>query len=213
MAIALVRGRVRVYGTHRGVPVPVRRRGGHRGYFAAESDAVRATGAFAFGSAVPLLLYAATAGARLRALGVTAPGATIALAGGTVAAAMLALSGLVGWVLARPAVRDDASLVRALHDLSFLTGGVGHVVFLGLLVAGVAVPGLLLRLLPRGVAATGLVIAAVAELATVSMVWDGAAVLLPIARFPALIWLVVAGYVLPRGRPRRDPAAAAGVRP
>jgi hypothetical protein len=91
----------------------------------------------------------------------------------------------------------------------FLTGGVAHVVFLGLLVAGVAVPGLLLGLLPRGVATTGLVIAAVAELATVSLVWDGAAVLLPIARFPALIWLVAAGYLLPRARPRRDAAAAA----
>lgn len=124
---------------------------------------------------------------------------------------MLALSGLLGWVLARPAVRGETAPVRALHDLSFLTGGVAHVVFLGLLVAGVAVPGLLLGLLPRAVAATGLAIAAVAELATVSLVWDGAAVLLPIARFPALIWLVVAGYGLPRARPPRDPAA--GVRP
>jgi hypothetical protein len=29
-------------------------------------------------------------------------------------------------------VRTEAPLVRALHDLSFLTGGVAHVVFLGL---------------------------------------------------------------------------------
>lgn len=66
---------------------------------------------------------------RLRTLGVTAPGATIALAGGLINAVMLTLSGLVQWMLSRPTV----PIVRALHDLSFLTGGVAHVVFLGLL--------------------------------------------------------------------------------
>ena len=56
-------------------------------------------------------------------------------------------------------------MVRALHDLAFLFGGPAHVVFLGLLLAGMAVPGLLLGLLPRATAWTGLVIAGLAELA------------------------------------------------
>jgi hypothetical protein len=99
-------------------------------------------------------------------------------------------------------VRGDLPLVRALHDLSFLTGGVAHVVFLGLLIAGIAVPGLLLGLLPRAVAIAGLAIAVVAEVAVVSLLWDGAAVLLPVARFPGLMWLVLAGLWLPRRRPR-----------
>jgi len=47
-----------------------------------------------FGSSIPLAIYAATASARLRQLGVTAPGATIALAGGLLASAGLALSSL-----------------------------------------------------------------------------------------------------------------------
>jgi hypothetical protein len=175
-------------------------------YFAEQSGAARATGVFAFASAVPLAIYAATAGSRLRSLGVTAPGATIAQVGGTLAAAMLALSGLVAWVLSRPVVRTEVSLVRALHDLSFLTGGAAHVVFLGLLLAGLAAPGLILGLLPRALAVTGLVIAAVAEASTVSLIWDAAAILLPIARFAGLIWLVVAGFLLPHSRPR-DPAA------
>lgn len=68
---------------------------------------------------------------------------------------MLTLSGLLQWVLSRPAVRTDVPIVRALHDLSFLTGGVAHVVFLGLLLAGIAVPALLLHLLPRPLAVTG----------------------------------------------------------
>lgn len=48
-------------------------------------------------------------------------------------------------------------------------------------------------------------IAVVAELATVSLIWPAASVLLPIARFPGLIWLVVAGLLLPHRRPRREP--------
>lgn len=175
-----------------------------RQYFAEQSDAVRAAGFFAFASAVPLAIYAATASSRLRTLGVTAPGATIALAGGLISSAMLSLSGLVQWVLSRPAVITDVPLVRALQDLSFLTGGVAHVVFLGLLIAGVAVPALLLKLLPRPLAVTGLVIAVVAELATVSLIWPSASVLLPVARFPGLVWLVAAGLLLPLRRTRRN---------
>jgi hypothetical protein len=172
-------------------------------HFARYPDAVLATAVFLFASAVPLALYAATASARLRSLGVTAPGATIALAGGTLAAAMLTLSALATWVLARPAVRVEVPLVRALHDLAFLSGGVAHVVFLGLLLAGVAVPGLLLGLLPRVVAAVGLAVALVAELATVSLFWEPATALVPIGRFGGLLWLVVAGALLPRSRRSR----------
>jgi hypothetical protein len=172
-------------------------------YFATESDAVRATAVFSFASAVPLAIAAAAFAGRLRRLGVMAPGGTVALAGGVLSAGMLAQSALLIWVLSRREVRGEGPLVRALQYLSFLSGGVAHVAFLGLLVAGIAVPGLLLGLLPRPVAAAGFAIAAVAGLATVSLVWDQAAVLLPIARFPGLIWLVVAGYRLPRERSDR----------
>jgi hypothetical protein len=172
-------------------------------HFAGQPDAVLAGGVLVFGSAVPLVLYAATASTRLRQLGVTAPGATIALAGGVLAGGALAASGLLQWTLARPAVREAGPLVRALADLAFLAGGPAHVVFLGLLVAGIAVPGLLLGLLPRPVAVAGLVIAAVAELSFLSLAVPALSVLLPLARFPGLVWLVVAGFLLPRRRPRR----------
>jgi hypothetical protein len=180
-------------------------------YFAVHSNAVEASGIFAFASSVPLAIYAATASARLRQLGVTAPGATIALAGGLLSAGALSLSGLFQWTLARPAVRGDVALVRALHDLSFLTGGPAHVVALGLLIAGMAVPALILGLLPRPLAWAGLVIAAIAELSTVVLIWPSLAVLLPIARFPGLIWLIVAGLLLPHRRASRERGVAAPV--
>ncbi|HYX99961.1 MAG TPA: hypothetical protein VE908_10480 [Mycobacterium sp.] len=174
------------------------------GFYRVHGASAVAGAIFLFASSVPLLLYAATASARLRQLGVTAPGATIALAGGVVASAMLSLSAMLGWVLSRPTVVSDDALVHGLSTLSFLVGGVAHVVPLGLLVAGIAVPALILRLLPLALAWAGLVIAAVAELSTLSLVVPALAVLLPIARFPALIWLVVAGALLPNDRRRVD---------
>ena len=172
-------------------------------HFATESDAVLAGGVLLFGSSVPLAIYAATASARLRQLGVTAPGATIGLVGGVLASGALAASGLLMWTLARPVVREAGPLVRALADLTFLTGGPAHVVFLGLLVAGIAVPALLLGLLPRAVAVAGLVIAAVAELSFLSLAVPALSLLIPLARFPGLVWLVVAGFLLPRQRARK----------
>jgi hypothetical protein len=153
-----------------------------------------------FGSSVPLAIYAATASARLRQLGVTAPGATIALTGGTLAAGSLGLTGLLGWTLSRPEISADAALVRAVYYLVFLVGGPGHIVALGLLVAGMAVPSLILGLTPRTLAWIGLVIAALAELATLVLVWPELGVILPIARISALIWLVIAGALLPLRR-------------
>ncbi len=180
-------------------------------YFLLHPGAAKASGILAFASSVPLAIYAATASARLRQLGITAPGATIALAGGLLAASALSLSGLLQWTLSRPAVRGDAALVRALHDLAFLTGGPAHVVGLGLLIAGIAVPSLIVGLLPRALAWAGLVIAGLAEFSAVVLIWPSLAVLLPIARFPGLIWLIAAGFLLPHRRPARE--SSVGHRP
>ncbi|SNT27061.1 hypothetical protein SAMN05216276_103178 [Streptosporangium subroseum] len=172
-------------------------------YFHDHQSAVQVSAFLQFGASVPMAIYAATASARLHNLGIRAPGATIALAGGLLAAGMLALSALFGWVLSRPEVLTESAVVRALQDLAFVTGGAGHVVFLGLLVAGIAVPGLLAGLLPRPLAFAGLAIAVIAELSTLTLLVSGAAVLLPVARFTSLVWLIAAGFLLPRSRAGR----------
>jgi hypothetical protein len=171
-------------------------------YFAGEHTAVRVSGFFQFAAAVPLGIYAATASARLHNLGIRAPGATIALMGGVLAAIMQALSGLVSWTLSEPAVTGDPALVRALHYFGFALGGPGHVVFLGLLLAGMAVPALIVGLLPRWLAIAGLVLAAIAELSTLTLLLEGAAFLLPVARFVGFAWLIAAGFLLPLARRR-----------
>jgi hypothetical protein len=175
-------------------------------FFVAHPVAVQAAAVGAFAASVPLAIYAATVSARLRQLGVTAPGATIALAGGVLAAGALALCGLLVWTLSRPEVTADRALVRALYFLVFLTGGPGHVVVLGLLVAGVAVPSLILGLLPKTVAWAGLVIAAIAEVTALVLVWPLLMVLLPVARIPGLVWLIIAGAMLPLQRRRLVPS-------
>ncbi len=186
------------------MPLPYGQAAAVLAYIRDQHSAVQAAAVGTFAASVPLAIYAATVSTRLRQLGVTAPGATIALAGGILAAGSLALSGLICWTMSRAEVVVDDGLIRALYYLVFLTGGVGHIVALGLLLAGIAVPGLILGLLPRPVAWAGLAIAALAELATCVLIWPESAVILPIARFTGLVWLIVAGALLPARRAARN---------
>ncbi|OBH74620.1 hypothetical protein A5681_12580 [Mycobacterium scrofulaceum] len=169
-------------------------------YVRAEPVAVRVIAAATFASAVPLAAYAAAVGVRLRRLGSAGPGAATAVTGGILAAGALGLCGLLAWPLSRPEVAADATLVRALYLLVFLVGGPGHIVALGLMVAGMAGASLNLEALPRPVAWAGLAIAALAELAVGVLIWPDLGVILPIARALALSWLVLAGALLPLRR-------------
>jgi hypothetical protein len=171
-------------------------------YVRAKPVAVHIIAVATFASSLPLAIYAATASTRLRRLGATGPGAAIALTGGILAAGTLGLAGLLAWLLSRPELSADTALVRALYLLVFLIGGPGHVVALGLLVAGMAVPGLTLGLMPRPVAWMGLATAALAELTTLVLIWQELGVLLPIARVLALAWLVLAGAAITQAAER-----------
>lgn len=169
-------------------------------YIRANPDALRLGSLLLFGSGVPLGIFAAGAYTRLLRLGVRVPGPSIGFFGGIVASGFLMLSASVLWVLSRPEITTDAGLVHALAFLAFVTGGVGYATGMGLLVAGVAVPGLILRLLPRWLCVTGLVIAALCELSFVSMAIEPLEFLLPIGRFGGLAWLIAAGFLLPHTR-------------
>ena len=181
-------------------------------FFRDNPDAVRVGAMLQFGSAVPLGIYAATVYARQLRLGLRVPGPAISFFGGVAAALMLMLSASTAWVLGNPGIAADVPLTQALALLAFITGGVGYATGLGLLVAGIAVPFLILRFGPRWFAWAGLVIAALAELSFLSMVAEPLQFLLPIARFGGLLWLVAAGFLLPRTRmpANRVPGGADG---
>jgi len=170
-------------------------------YDQAHHTALTAAGFLAFGASVPLAIWAATVYRRLRTLGVTAPGAVIGLSGGILAATGLALTGLLSWTRGQLASADGtAGVAKALADLGFATGSAGFVVPLALLVAGVAVPSLILGFGPKALAWAGLVIAAVGMLATFTLLTPALDATLPIGRFGSLLWLVAVSVTLPHTR-------------
>ena len=172
-------------------------------YAQEHGTAIRAGSWLLLASAVPLALLAAVLYRRLRALGITAPGSAITLAGGLLASVALALSAMAAWTGGR--LPDDASpaLARALADLSFLAGGPFYGAGFAMLVAGVSVTGLLAGLLPRPLTWIGLALAAAGMLSTLALLADGFAPLLPVIRFGGLLWLVAAAALLPRTRRKR----------
>lgn len=178
-------------------------------YLSAHHSALVIAALLQFAAAIPLAIFAAATSARLHHLGIRAPGATIALVGGQLASAMLIVSASCQWVLAQPGIRDNAGVARAFQDLAFLTGGPGHVVPLGLLIAGLAVVAAFSHILPRPLALIGVAIALVAQISTLSIAIHGFDVLLPIARFGGYAWLIAAAALLPRSRSRRTTDAVA----
>jgi hypothetical protein len=182
-----------------------------RAYFAAHAEAVRVGSFFLFGSAVPLGLFAATVTSRLAFLGERVAGVNIALLGGVGASLMLLVSGLCMWALAAPGVGALPEATRLLHLLAFATGGPGFAVTFGLLVLGVSLAGGLSRRLPRWLMWFGLAIGVVAELSSLSLLSNTAAILLPLTRFPGLVWLIAVAVCLPTAR-EREPREARGVR-
>jgi hypothetical protein len=169
-------------------------------YYEQNADAVRVAAFLQFGAAIPLGIFAAAITSRLNFLGLNVAGVSIAFFGGLAASVMLALCGLSGWALSQPGVANEAGAMRALQLLGFATGGVGVVAPFGLLLAGVSASGGLTGLLPRWVAVWGLVVALLAELATLSLIAPQASILLPLGRFPGLLWIVTAGFALPKSR-------------
>lgn len=182
------------------LPLPYGSVAAAQAYYEQNADAVRVAAFLQFGASIPLGIFTAAVTSRLRFLGLNVAGVSIALFGGLAASVMLALCGLTGWVLSQPGVASEAGAMRALQLLGFATGGVGTVVPFGLLLAGVSVSGGLTGLLPRWIAVWGLVVALLAELATLSLIAPQASILLPLGRFPGLLWMVAAGFALPKSK-------------
>jgi hypothetical protein len=169
-------------------------------YFGAHAPAAAVAGFFVFCSAIPLGLFGATATSRLSFFGVRAAGVDIAALAGTAASLALGFSGLCMWALGQPGVSDLVQATRALHLLAFAAGGPAFAVTFGLFVLGVSLAGGLSRHLPRWLMRLGLAVGVLGQLASLSVLWSPAAMLLPLVRFPGLVWLVSVGACLPAHR-------------
>src|SRR5262249_50061762 len=167
-------------------------------YFQTHSHSVLLCAFFQFGAAIPLGIFTATMVSRLRFLGVRAAGADIALFGGFMTAFDVAISALVLWVMAYPGIADQGGVVRALYYIVFAVGGVGFSLPMGLLIAGICIPALMVKLLPKWLIIFGLALAVIGELSFFSLIIPSALFLIPLTRFPSFIWLIFAGFKLPR---------------
>jgi hypothetical protein len=165
-------------------------------FYAHHAGAAHLLAFLVLASAVPYAVATAIASHRVHAAGLGVPGRLIALVGGTAAAVLLAVSGLVSLALTQPHVADSPASVRALNGLAFAAGGPGFVVFSGLLAAGISVPALVGRLTPRWVGWLGLTVAGVCELASLAAATDALTPLLPIGRFATMIWLLAIAVTL-----------------
>jgi hypothetical protein len=165
-------------------------------YYFQFADIVRLDGFLQFAAAIPLGIFTSAVTSRLQFLGVKATGVNIAMFGGIFASLMMALSGLSGWVLSQPGISHDLSTMLAVQLFGFVTGGIGHIAGLGLLLAGVSVPSLFGHYIPRWLAWMGLVIAGVAELSTLGLVFTQIYILLPLARFSSFLWLIAMGFMM-----------------
>ncbi len=187
-----------------GFPTPFQPPEAMAAYFNTHATQAMLNAFFQFGSAIPLGIYTATMTSRLRFQGVRAAGIDIALFGGFAASFLLMVSALVQWSLARSGIAADVPLVQALYSLIFATGGPGYTVALGLLIAGISVPALFYRLLPKWLCVCGLVLAVIGELSTLSLVLPQVSLLIPLTRFPGFLWLIAAGFTLQNHRTSRQ---------
>jgi hypothetical protein len=102
------------------------------------------------------------------------------------------------WTLAQHGVAEDAAVTEAFYYFGFAAGGPGYSVPLGLLMAGISVPALLMKLLPKWVAWMGIALGAIGELSWLNLILPKLVFLVPLTRFPGFIWLIAAGFLLPR---------------
>ena len=160
-------------------------------YYAAETTATAVSGLCILLSALGLVVFVRAVGA------IAAPDPRRTVAGAVAIAAWVA-SGALALLLAviGSTGPDDAVLVA--RSLSFYTGGVTHVVALGLYIATLTVlrPGS--RTFGVGVRRFGAVAAACAVLSVASLVFYPASILLPVGRLLCMVWTITAGVRLAR---------------
>ena len=169
-------------------------------YFQLHSKTVLLCALLQFGSAIPLGIFTATIVSRLHFLGVKVAGATIALYGGLAASFALTGCSMVLWVMARPGIADDLLLTQALYYVSFGFGGFGYSVPIALLMAGVSVPALFYRLVPKWISILGLIVAGFGVLSWLSLEFAPAMFFIPLTRFPGFVWMIAVGFAMPAAR-------------
>jgi hypothetical protein len=171
-------------------------------FFDARSAAVLACAFLQFGAAIVLGLFTVSVVSQLKYLGVKAAGTGIALFGGLLSAFNIMAGTIFLWTMTYPGIAQERQLLHALYRLTFAFGGIGFSVPCGLLFAGVSVTSGIYKLLPKWIVILGLIVAVIGELSWFEMLTPRVLMLIPLTRFPGFVWLIAAGFALPKTRKR-----------
>lgn len=174
-------------------------------YMAKNGWSIQLGSFFELASAIPLGIFVATTVSRLRFLGITAAGESIAFFGGAGASILLVFSSLATWSITRPGVATANGAVQALHAISFAGAGPGFAVLLGLFLAGVSIPAGLHRLIPRWLMWLGIAVAIACELASFTVLNFTAGYFIPAGRFISILWMIGIALTLPSTLPATAP--------
>jgi len=170
-------------------------------FFQAHPDLVRTATFFQFGAGIALGIFAVGGALRLRGLGASAGWVSIALASGLMTGLDIAAASHVLWAMTWPGIAQTTPLTLALYYLQFAFGGPGYSVPMGLLVAGVSIAASSRKLLPTWITWSGFLIAVIGVVSGLNLllpVTNPIPLLIPLTRFPAFVWLVAAGFALPK---------------
>jgi hypothetical protein len=144
----------------------------------------------------------------MRFLGVRSAGPWIALFGGFLVVFDGVAAGFTMWTLIHPVVEQAPVIVLALYYLAYAFGGPGFSIPMGLLMAGISIPALLHKLLPKWICILGIVLAVAGELSWFHLISPAMLFLIPLTRFPGFIWIIAVAFALPRTIPLRSPSEA-----
>jgi hypothetical protein len=170
-------------------------------YFQTHGAAVRLCASLQVGAMIPLGIFTATVVSRLRFLGITAAGATIALFGGFMTVFDSTVSHMTMWVMTLPVVNHNPLFLPPLYFVAYAFGGPGFSIPMGLLIAGISITSAFTGLLPKWIVASGILLAVIGELSWLHLPFFPKFVLLiPLTRFPGFLWLIAAGFALPASR-------------
>ncbi|HXB11835.1 MAG TPA: hypothetical protein VNZ45_07610 [Bacteroidia bacterium] len=172
-------------------------------FFQARPFSVILCAFFQFGAAISLGVFTASITSQLRFLGARFAGTYIAYLGGLITALNMICSVFILWVMAHPGIAKDTTLLNALYYLSYVFGGPGFSVPLGLLIAGISIVSAFMKLLPKWIVVFGIILAVIGELSWLNLIFPQALFLIPLTRFPAFVWLIIVGFILPKAIPAK----------
>lgn len=178
-------------------------------YFQTHHTQVLACVFLQFGATICLGLFTAAAVSQLRFLGVRSAGPWIALFGGFLTVFNASAAAFTVWTMIHPAVAQSGPVLLGLYYLAYAFGGPGFSIPMGLLMAGISIPALLCKLLPKWICILGMVLAIAGELSWFHLIFfPHVLFLIPLTRFPGFIWIIAVAFALPRTLPLRAAAEA-----